>query len=195
RQSGFDLEALLRVKDADKLKAFFQEAFPHLDDADISMMSSNLASVVKTLTSGRLTERIKLNESFEATIKNQKVRLDELYENNVDILYNDYTQEMAGWSALSDRLGIKSRDAWYETSNRIIEDKNTNQIAFVNISNDFIKSGIKINNINLVNNHNCNILSIDYYENKIRFLINGNSNVSNLLDFNLLSTDKNTIVI
>ena len=129
RQSGFDLEALLRVKDADKLKAFFQEAFPHLDDADISMMSSNLASVVKTLTSGRLTERIKLNESFEATIKNQKVRLDELYENNVDILYNDYTQEMAGWSALSDRLGIKSRDAWYETSNRIIEDIENNYNA------------------------------------------------------------------
>ena len=97
RQSGFDLEALLRVKDADKLKAFFKESFPHLDDAEISMMSSNLASVVKTLTSGRLTERIKLNESFEATIKGQKVRLDELYENNVDVLYNDYTQEMAGW--------------------------------------------------------------------------------------------------
>ena len=108
RQSGFDLEALLRVKDADKLKAFFKESFPHLDDAEVSMMSSNLASVVKTLTSGRLTERIKLNESFEATIKGQKVRLDELYENNVDVLYNDYTQEMAGWSALSDRLGIKT---------------------------------------------------------------------------------------
>lgn len=122
RVGGFDLEALLRVKDAAKLKTFFREAFPHLKDDQIEKMTTDLASTIETVTSGRLVERIRLNESFETTVKGQKVRLDELYENNVDLLYNEYSQEMSGWAAIAERLGIKSRDEWNEYTNAVRKD-------------------------------------------------------------------------
>lgn len=122
RTGGFDLEALLRVKDPEKLKEFFKESFPHLKQNELDELTKNLANVMSTITSGRLVERIKLNESFETTIKGQKVRLDELYENNVDLLYNDYSHEMAGWSAMAERVGIKSRDEWNSYKNALITD-------------------------------------------------------------------------
>lgn len=122
RLGGFDLDALLKTKDAAKLEEFLKESFPHLRPDEISKMSSELASVVKTITSGRLEERIRLNENFETTIKGQKVRLDELYENNIDLLHSEYAQEMSGWIALADKLGIKSRDEWYDLQKKLIND-------------------------------------------------------------------------
>jgi len=127
RATGFDLEALLRTRDPQKLTLYLKEALPHLSDADISKMTKALGNEISTITSGRLVERIKLNESFSIQVRDkngnlQTLRLDDLYDNNVDALFNDYTQEMSGWAALSDKLGIKSRDDWYATSNKIIND-------------------------------------------------------------------------
>jgi hypothetical protein len=122
RLGGFDLDALLKIKDASKLKDFLQDSFPHLRADEIESMSSNLASVVKTITSGRLEERIRLNENFETVINGQKVRLDELYENNVDLLFNEYSQEMAGWVSMAQKLGVRSRDEWYDLQKKLITD-------------------------------------------------------------------------
>ncbi len=122
RLGGFDLDALLKIKDASKLKDFLQDSFPHLRADEIESMSSNLASVVKTITSGRLEERIRLNENFETVINGQKVRLDELYENNVDLLFNEYSQEMAGWVSMAQKLGVRSRDEWYDLQKKLIND-------------------------------------------------------------------------
>jgi hypothetical protein len=122
RLGGFDLDALLKIKDATKLKDFLQDSFPNLRADEIDKMSSDLASVVKTITSGRLEERIRLNENFETVINGQKVRIDELYENNVDLLFNEYSQEMAGWVSMAQKLGVRSRDEWYDLQKKLIND-------------------------------------------------------------------------
>lgn len=126
RLGGFDLDALLKTKDASKLEDFLRESFPNLRADEIKDMSSKLASTVKTITSGRLEQRIRLNENFETVINGQKVRLDELYENNLDLLYSEYSQEFAGWTAFAEKLGIKNRDEWYDLQKRLINDIESN---------------------------------------------------------------------
>ena len=46
----------------------------------------------------------------------------EIFENDVDLLWHSYTNEMSGWYSLADRLGIKSRNAWLKYSNELKRD-------------------------------------------------------------------------
>ena len=110
RSGGFDLEALVKIKDPDKLKAYLDDAFDHLPEAERKDLFDGLKSEdLKLLTSGRLEERIRLNELYETTINGYKVRLDDLFENDTDLLWHSYMNEMSGWIALGQRMGIKNR--------------------------------------------------------------------------------------
>ena len=110
RSGGFDLEQLVKIKDPAKLKAYLDDAFDHLppdvrDDLFKGLKSEDL----KLLTSGRLEERMRINELYETTINGNKVRLDDLFENDTDLLWHGYMNEMSGWIALGQRMGIKNR--------------------------------------------------------------------------------------
>ena len=49
-------------------------------------------------------------------------KLDDLFENDIDLLWHSYTNEMSGWYSLSERMGIKSRNQWLKTKNELFND-------------------------------------------------------------------------
>ena len=77
------------------------------------------ADDIKLLTSGRLESRIRLNEMYETTINGQRVRLDDLFENDVDLLWHSYMNEMSGWVAIGERMGIKNRTELVKYKNKL----------------------------------------------------------------------------
>ena len=99
--------------------------FHHIQKTGGNSVKECLRNQIDVLTSGRFKERIRLDENFEATIKGQKVRLDEIFENDVDLLWHSYTNEMAGWYSLADRINIKSRNAWLKYKNELFNDIDT----------------------------------------------------------------------
>ena len=120
RSSGFDLEQLVKIKDPAKLKEYIDDAFDHLNDAQRAELVAGLKSEdLKLLTSGRLEERLRLNELYETTINGQRVRLDDLLENNVDVLWHGYMNEMSGWAAIGERTGIKNRTELVKYQNKL----------------------------------------------------------------------------
>ena len=125
RHGGFDIDKLLNARDPEKLRAYIDDMFDHLDQGTRDELFNGLKNNLKQLTSGRLKERIRLNENFSATINGHTVRLDELFENDVDLLWQSYTQEMSGWASLSEKLGIKSRDEWTAYKSKVFNDIDT----------------------------------------------------------------------
>jgi hypothetical protein len=122
RHGGFDIEKLLNARDPEKLRAYIDDIFDHLDQSTRDDLFNGLKNNIKLLTSGRLKERIRLNENFETTINGHRVRVDDMFENDIDLLWHSYTNEMAGWTSLSEKFGIKSRDAWTKYQNQIFND-------------------------------------------------------------------------
>jgi hypothetical protein len=122
RHGGFDIEKLLNARDPEKLRAYIDDIFDHLDQSTRDDLFNGLKNNIKLLTSGRLKERIRLNENFETTINGHRVRVDDMFENDIDLLWHSYTNEMAGWASLSEKFGIKSRDAWTKYQNQIFND-------------------------------------------------------------------------
>lgn len=120
RSGGFDLEQLVKIKDPAKLKEYLDEVFEHLPDADrLDLLNGLKADDIKLLTSGRLESRIRLNEMYETTINGQRVRLDDLFENDVDLLWHSYMNEMSGWVAIGERMGIKNRTELVKYKNKL----------------------------------------------------------------------------
>ena len=125
RMGGFDIEQLIRIKNPEMLREYIDDVFSNLTPEQRDTLFDGLKNQISVLTSGRFKQRIRLNENFETTINGQKVRLDELFENDVDLLWHSYTNEMAGWYSLSDRLGIKSRNEWLKYKNELFNDIDT----------------------------------------------------------------------
>jgi len=121
---GFDIEQLVRIKDPLKLKAYIDDVFQDLSDIQKDDLFNGLKPQLSLKTSGRFEQRIRLDPNFETTIKGQKIRFDELLENDADLLWHSYTQEMSGWYSLAKVNGIKSRDQWLTVKNELINDIN-----------------------------------------------------------------------
>ena len=60
RHGGFDIEKLLNARDPEKLRAYIDDIFDHLDQSTIDDLFNGLKNNIKLLTSGRLKERIRL---------------------------------------------------------------------------------------------------------------------------------------
>lgn len=125
RMGGFDIEQLIKIKNPEMLREYIDDVFSNLNKSQRDTLFDGLRNQIDVLTSGRFKERIRLDENFEATIKGQKVRLDEIFENDVDLLWHSYTNEMAGWYSLADRINIKSRNAWLKYKNELFNDIDT----------------------------------------------------------------------
>ena len=127
RQGGFDIEQLVKIRDPQKLKEYIDDVFSNLDEDVRNELFTGLQNQIKLITSGRFEARIRLDENFEHVLttgkaKGQRVRLDEIFENDIDVLWHSYTNEMSGWYALADRAGIKSRNEWIKYSSKVKND-------------------------------------------------------------------------
>ena len=122
RAGGFDLEKLLQIKDKANIRAWIDDVLEDLDDPIKDELAQKLSTNFNLLTSGRLASRIRLNENFETYIKGKLIRLDDLYENDVDNLWTAYSNEMAGWAALAERANIRSRSDLVKYKNALKSD-------------------------------------------------------------------------
>ena len=128
RQGGFDIEQLVKIRDPQKLKEYIDDVFSNLDDNIRNELFTGLSKdQINIITSGRFEARIRLDENYEHVLttgkaKGQTVRLDEIYENDIDMLWHSYTNEMSGWYGLASRLGVKSRSEWLKYSNQVKDD-------------------------------------------------------------------------
>jgi len=109
RNGGFDLEKLIGIKDRANIRQWLDDVFEELEPNIKDELEKTLSVNFDLLTSGRLAERIRLNENFETTIKGVKVRFDDLYDNDIDGLWTSYSNEMSGWASLAERANIRSR--------------------------------------------------------------------------------------
>ena len=130
RYGGFDIEQLVKIRDPKLLREYIDDVFGNLDDAQRNELFDGLQNQLKLITSGRFEARIRLDENFEQVLTKgkaagQKVKLDEMFENDIDLLWHSYTNEMSGWYALADKLGVKSRNQWLKYSNEIKRDINS----------------------------------------------------------------------
>jgi|MDTC01.3.fsa_nt_gb hypothetical protein len=119
---GFDIEQLVKLRDPDKLKAYLEDVVPTPtsgDKADLAKIIEDLQQNIELITSGRLEKRIRLNETFETTINGIKVRFDDLIENDVDLLWQTYMNEMSGWLALNKRMGITGRNGMLDYQRKL----------------------------------------------------------------------------
>ena len=87
------------------------------------------------ITTGRLEKRIRLDELYETNINGRVTRFDELLENDADLLWHSYTNEMSGLAAIGQRLGITTRKArlnYINKLNKSIDDayKNDGAVGF-----------------------------------------------------------------
>jgi GH24 family phage-related lysozyme (muramidase) len=122
RHGGFDIEQLIKIKSPELLREYIDDVFSNLTKLQRDDLFNGLKNNISLLTSGRFSERIRLNENFETTINNINVRVDDLFENDIDLLWHSYTNEMSGWYSLSERMGIKSRNQWLKTKNELFKD-------------------------------------------------------------------------
>jgi hypothetical protein len=127
RQGGFDIEQLVRLRDPGQLREYIDDVFSNLEEATRNELFNGLRNQLSLLTSGRFEQRIRLDENFTHTLKTGKakgstIRLDEIFENDIDLLWHSYTNEMSGWYALANRSGIKSRNEWLSYSNKVKND-------------------------------------------------------------------------
>jgi GH24 family phage-related lysozyme (muramidase) len=122
RHGGFDIEQLIKIKSPELLREYIDDVFSNLTKLQRDDLFNGLKNNISLLTSGRFSERIRLNENFETTINNINVRVDDLFENDIDLLWHSYTNEMSGWYSLSERMGIKSRNQWLKTKNELFND-------------------------------------------------------------------------
>ena len=127
RQGGFDIEQLVRLRDPGQLREYIDDVFSNLEEATRNELFNGLKNQLSLLTSGRFEQRIRLDENFTHTLKTGKakgstIRLDEIFENDIDLLWHSYTNEMSGWYALANRSGIKSRNEWLSYSNKVKND-------------------------------------------------------------------------
>lgn len=122
RHGGFDIEQLIKIKNPELLKEYIDDVFSNLTPLQRDDLFEGLKNNISVLTSGRFSERIRLNENFETTIKGVNTRVDDLFENDIDLLWHSYTNEMSGWYSLSERMGIKSRNQWLKTKNELFND-------------------------------------------------------------------------
>ena len=128
RQGGFDIEQLVKIRDPQKLKEYIDDVFSNLDDNIRNELFTGLSKdQINIITSGRFEARIRLDENYEHVLttgkaKGQTVRLDEIYENDIDMLWHSYTNEMSGWYSLGSKLGVKSRSEWLKYSNQVKDD-------------------------------------------------------------------------
>ena len=129
RQGGFfDIEQLVKIRDPKKLKEYIDDVFSNLDDNIRNELFTGLSKdQINIITSGRFEARIRLDENYEHVLttgkaKGQTVRLDEIYENDIDMLWHSYTNEMSGWYGLASKLGVKSRSEWLKYSNQVKDD-------------------------------------------------------------------------
>lgn len=111
-QKGFDLAQLLKIKDVSELRIYLEREFPELSSVAREKLVNDLGSSLDFVTSGRLEERIKLNSNYETVIDGVKVRLDDLLNKNVDMLWNRYVNEMSGHIGLAKVLNVKSKNDW-----------------------------------------------------------------------------------
>ena len=122
---GFDIEQLVKIKDPLKLKAYIDDVFQDLSDIQKDDLFNGLKPQLNLKTSGRFEQRIRLDPNFEMAIPGKgALRFDELLENDADLLWHSYTQEMSGWYSLAKVNGIKSRDQWLTLKNELINDIN-----------------------------------------------------------------------
>ena len=124
RHGGFDIEQLVKIKSPELLREYIDDVFSNLTKLQRDDLFNGLKNNISLLTSGRFAERIRLNENFETTIKGVNTRVDDLFENDIDLLWHSYTNEMSGWYSLSERMGIKSRNQWLKTKNELFNDIN-----------------------------------------------------------------------
>ena len=119
-RGAFDIEKLVRFSDVEELRAYLDEVMPeeHLSAIKESVLK-DFADNIDLITSGRLESRIRLDETFETTIKGQKVRFDDLLENDVDYLWHSYMNEMSGWIALGSRMNLKNRKDLLKYKNKL----------------------------------------------------------------------------
>lgn len=122
RFGGFDIEQLVRIKDASKLREYIDDVFGNLEQTQRDDLFNGLRNNIDLLTSGRFAERIRLNENFTTEIKGHQVRLDSLFENDIDLLWHSYANEMSGWHSLARVNGIKSRNEWFKKKNELFND-------------------------------------------------------------------------
>jgi len=128
RQGGFDIEQLVKIRDPQKLKEYIDDVFSNLDkDIRNELFTGLSKDQINIITSGRFEARIRLDENYEHVLttgkaKGQTVRLDEIYENDIDMLWHSYTNEMSGWYGLASKLGVKSRSEWLKYSNQVKDD-------------------------------------------------------------------------
>ena len=122
RHGGFDIEQLIKIKSPELLKEYIDDVFSNLTPLQRDELFEGLKNNIDLLTSSRFSERIRLNENFETTIKGVNTRVDDLFENDIDLLWHSYTNEMSGWYSLSERMGIKSRNEWLKTKNELFND-------------------------------------------------------------------------
>jgi len=110
RAGGFDIESLVKIKDPAKLKEYLDDVLQDIPAANREEIALALQDNISLITSGRLEKRIRLDELWEDTIDGVKVRLDDIFENDVDLLWHSYMNEMSGWIAIGRRLNIKNRN-------------------------------------------------------------------------------------
>ena len=119
-RGAFDIEKLVRFSDVEELRAYLDEVMPeeHLSAIKESVLK-DFADNIDLIISGRLESRIRLDETFETTIKGQKVRFDDLLENDVDYLWHSYMNETSGWIALGSRMNLKNRKDLLKYKNKL----------------------------------------------------------------------------
>ena len=111
-KSGFDIEGLFKSKNVDDLRSYLEEVLPSTNAAEVAARDALIKEVSQSwdlITSGRLEQRIRLNESYKTTINGRVTTFDELLVNGADGLWHSYMNEMSGLIALAGRSGIKTR--------------------------------------------------------------------------------------
>ena len=119
---GFDLAQLLKIKDVSDLRVYLEREFPEISSVAREKLVSDLGSSLDFVTSGRLEERIKLNSNYETVIDGVTLRLDDLLNKNVDILWNRYINEMSGNIGLAKVLNLKSKNDWIRLRDQLNSD-------------------------------------------------------------------------
>ena len=124
KNNGIDIETLFRIKDTDNISEFVATHFDELAPDAQKTLVSQLEASMEILTSGRLAEKIKLNENFSTKINGRQTSLDELFENHIDNLWAGYANEMSGWLSIGSKTGIKSRKDLIKYKNDLKSDIN-----------------------------------------------------------------------